>query len=225
MLSRPQLIRERTLVPSQVTNLRLAAELADSDGSFEKVVDLVRVDPALGYRVLQAASEGPERGLRRNVRTLNDALVMLGWRRLQSWVILMLLVEPKSMSSEQVSTALIRARLCELLASKLDPAMANAAYLTGLLASMDLLLGVPVESVVNTLDVAPEISTAVVGLEGKLGRVLAEAEFLQLGIGTAENGTGDMFDAQSVQAAYLDAVHWGDEMTRALLAGVGGGEE
>ena len=225
VLSRPQLIRERTLVPSQVTNLRLAAELADSDGSFEKVVDLVRVDPALGYRVLQAASEGPERGLRRNVRTLNDALVMLGWRRLQSWVILMLLVEPKSMSSEQVSTALIRARLCELLASKLDPAMANAAYLTGLLASMDLLLGVPVESVVNTLDVAPEISTAVVGLEGKLGRVLAEAEFLQLGIGTAENGTGDMFDAQSVQAAYLDAVHWGDEMTRALLAGVGGGEE
>ncbi|MDA8117862.1 MAG: EAL domain-containing protein [Actinomycetota bacterium] len=218
VLSRPQVISEKTLVPSQVTNLRLAAELADSDGSFEKVVDLVRVDPALGYRVLQAASEGPERGLRRNVRTLNDALVMLGWRRLQSWVILMLLVEPKSMSSEQVSTALIRARLCELLASQVDPAMANAAYLTGLLASMDLLLGVPVESVVKTLDVAPEITTAVVGLEGRLGRVLAEAEFLQLGIGAMDYGAGAMLDSESMQAAYLDAVHWGDEMTRALLS-------
>ncbi len=218
VLSRPQVISEKTLVPSQVTNLRLAAELADSDGSFEKVVDLVRVDPALGYRVLQAASEGPERGLRRNVRTLNDALVMLGWRRIQSWVILMLLVEPKSMSSEQVSTALIRARLCELLASQVDPAMANAAYLTGLLASMDLLLGVPVESVVKTLDVAPEITTAVVGLEGRLGRVLAEAEFLQLGIGAMDYGAGAMLDSESMQAAYLDAVHWGDEMTRALLS-------
>ncbi|MDA8208491.1 MAG: EAL domain-containing protein [Actinomycetota bacterium] len=218
VLSRPQVISEKTLVPSQVTNLRLAAELADSDGSFEKVVDLVRVDPALGYRVLQAASEGPERGLRRNVRTLNDALVMLGWRRLQSWVILMLLVEPKSMSSEQVSTALIRARLCELLASQVDPAMANAAYLTGLLASMDLLLGVPVESVVKTLDVAPEITTAVVGLEGRLGRVLAEAEFLQLGIGAMDYGAGAMLDSESMQSAYLDAVHWGDEMTRALLS-------
>ena len=218
VLSRPQVISEKTLVPSQVTNLRLAAELADSDGSFEKVVDLVRVDPALGYRVLQAASEGPERGLRRNVRTLNDALVLLGWRRLQSWVILMLLVEPKRMSSEQVSTALIRARLCELLASQVDPAMANAAYLTGLLASMDLLLGVPVESVVKTLDVAPEITTAVLGLEGRLGRVLAEAEFLQLGIGAMDYGAGAMSDSESMQAAYLDAVHWGDEMTRALLS-------
>ena len=218
VLSRPQVIRERTLVPAQVTNLRLAAELADSDGSFEKVVDLVRVDPAFGYRVLQAASEGPDRGLRRNVRTLNDALVMLGWRRLQSWVILMLMVEPKSMHSEQVSTALTRARLCELLASKLDPAIANAAYLTGLLASMDLLLGVPVESVVDALDVAPEITAAVIGLEGRLGRILAEAEFLQLGIGTLEDGPGGTFDTQSAQAAYLDAVHWGDEMTRALLA-------
>ncbi len=217
VLSRPQLISEKTLVPAQVTNLRLAAELADSDGSFEKVVELVRVDPALGYRVLQAASEGPERGLRRNVRTLNDALVMLGWRRLQSWVILMLLVEPRTMSSEQVSTALVRARLCELLASQVDPALANAAYLTGLLASMDLLLGVPVESVVKSLDVAPEIITAVVGLEGKLGRVLAEAEFLQLGIGALDDGSGAMFDSQSVQAAYVDAIHWGDEMTRALL--------
>lgn len=216
VLSRPQIISEKTLVPSQVTNLRLAAELADSDGSFENVVELVRIDPALGLRVLQAASEGPERGLRRNVRTLNDALVMLGWRRLQSWVSLMLLVEPRTMSSEQVSTALIRARLCELLALQLDPAMANAAYLTGLLASMDLLLGVPVESVITNLDLAPEITTAVVGLEGKLGQVLAEAEFLQLGIG--DLGDGGDFDSPAVQAAYLDAVHWGDEMTRALLS-------
>ncbi|KJF15507.1 EAL domain protein [Acidithrix ferrooxidans] len=225
VLSRPQLIEGRTLAPANLTNIRLAAELNKPASTLDEVACIVQRDPALAYRVLQGASEGSFYGMKRSIRSLNEAIALLGWRRLQTWVTLMLLVEPANIPDQRIATALIRARLCEQLAIFVDPELANAAYTTGLLSSLDLLLGVPVQEVLAGLPIDPEVASAALFLEGDLGKILAEAEFLQLGfLGSGE--LEDDFASQhnipisKLQLVYLDAVEWGDQMTRALVSSI-----
>lgn len=221
VLSRPQIIEGKTLAPSHMTNLRLASELNNANSSLEAVEQIVRRDPALSYRVFQAASEGSYYGIRRTVRTLNDALIILGWRRLQAWVTLMLLVEPETIPSERVSSVLVRARLCELIAAHIDPEMSNAAYTTGLLSGLDVLLGIPTEEAIKELPLDAEIIAAILHMEGILGKILTEAEFLQLGIGDFGDGTGEadggLLDAETLQRAYVEALEWGDAMANSLV--------
>ncbi len=222
VLSRPQIIEGKTLTPSHMTNVRLASKLSSSDASLDAIGDIVRTDPALSYRVLQAASEGTYYGTLRTVRSLNEALVILGWRRLQAWVTLMLLVEPESLPTERVSSVLVRARLCELIASHIDPALGNAAYTTGLLSCLDVLLGIPIEDALRDLPIDPEVLAATLHMEGILGRILVEAEFLQLGIVEFDHGLDDpsgpsLLDPKTLQTAYLEALEWGDAMADSLV--------
>ncbi len=222
VLSRPQIIEGRTLSPAHLTNVHLASALSNPTATIDMLVEIVQRDPGLGYRVLQSASEGTFYGMKRTVRSLSEALVLLGWRRLQAWVTLMLIVEPSSTPELKIKTTLIRARLCELIAAKIDPELKDAAYTTGLLSSLDLLLNIAIEDVIKDLPIDQEIKDAILRLEGTLGHVLAEAEFLQLGIGpsdvSADNRTLKAIMAAELQQIYIEAIRWGEATANSLLA-------
>jgi len=77
---------------------------------------------------------GAASGMRPTVRTLQDALVLVGWRRLQSWVALLMVADPASDNvSEEVTMALVRARACELLTQAHAPELTDAAFTAGML--------------------------------------------------------------------------------------------
>ncbi len=224
LLSRPQIVEGRSLEPAHLSSLRLAAELWDPDADIRTIEQIVRADPALGYRVLKVASVGTAHGLRRTVRSLTEALVLVGWRRLQAWVTVMLLADPGQTPEETVSTVLVRARLCELLARQVDAELGDAAFATGMLSSLDLLLGVPGDEVLAELPVAHDVRAAVLRWEGRLGSLLAEATFLQMGEASMRladefDGSGLLVDPSVRQSAYLEAVSWGDAMAHSLSAG------
>ncbi len=224
LLSRPQIVEGRSLEPSRLSSLRLASELWDPDADVRTIEQVVRTDPALGYRVLKVASVGTAHGLRRTVRSLTEALVLVGWRRLQAWVTVMLLADPGQAPEETISTVLVRARLCELLARRVDPELGDAAFATGMLSGLDLLLGVPGDEVLAELPVAPDVRSAILRWEGRLGSLLAEATFLQMGEASMRladefDGNDPLVDPSIRQTAYLEAVSWGDAMARSLSTG------
>lgn len=224
LLSRPQIVEGRSLEPSRLSSLRLASELWNPDADIRTIEQIVRTDPALGFRVLKVASVGTAHGLRRTVRSLTEALVLVGWRRLQAWVTVMLLADPGQTPEETVSTVLVRARLCELLARRVDPELGDAAFATGMLSGLDLLLGVPGDEVLAELPVAPDVRAAILRWEGRLGSLLAEATFLQMGEASMRladefDGSDPLVDPSVRQTAYLEAVSWGDAMAHSLSAG------
>jgi len=233
LLSRPQIVQgSKALAPSHMANLRLAGALADPEGSIKAIEEIVQSDPALGYRILQVASAGASHGMRRSVRSIQEALTLIGWNRLRAWVTLMLITEPRSTPQETVATPLIRARLCESLARYVDPGLQSVAFTTGLLSALDVLIGMPVEAILAELPVDDEVRAAILGWEGLLGQILSEAIFLQMGASQLQADTGDneanaseassplegVLDAAARQNAYLEAVAWGDATTRALLS-------
>jgi c-di-GMP-related signal transduction protein len=217
LLSRPQIMhgKGQRVDSSRLAVLRLAEHLWDPDARISTIERFVRSDPNLCVQILKVASIGSAHGMRRTVRSLYEALILVGSRRLQAWVTLMLLVGHDSAPEETLSTALVRARLCELLAEQIAPKLGDEGFATGLLSCLDLLLGVPVPVALAELNIDEEVEAAIVRHEGPLGAVLVESLFLQTGEHRPERRSG--LDTTAYQVSYLEAVSWADEMVDSLF--------
>lgn len=189
LLSRPQVVPGRALEAGRLTRLRLSAKLWQAEFEIAELEAIVRADPGMTHQLLQLAGVGPPGGLRRTVRTIREALVLVGWRRLQSWVALRLLADREGLPEEEVTTALARARMCELFAPHVgcSPAM---AYTAGMISSLDLLLGLPLDQVITSLPLDPALRDAVLTGAGTLGALVRDITDHQLGRSERATRTG-----------------------------------
>ena len=206
VLSRPRVVAGRSLDASSVGRLHLAAALLQTETSAERLEDIVRAEPAMAYQLLQMAGMGADHGFRRRVRSLREALVILGWRQLQSWVAFLLLTHRGMTSQEEVVTALARARTCELLAGRVDPSLAGFAFSAGMLSAFDLLLGMPMEDILLSLPLDAELHDAVLGHDTELGRLVADVADHQLG--RIDDAVRSGFHEAALHEASVSALAW-----------------
>jgi len=216
LLARPTQVAGRALDPGRVAQLRLAAHLLDQECPISELEDIVRRDPVMTLQVLQLASIGGAGGMRRTVRTIREALVLVGWRRLQSWVSLLLVGGKGQASEEELTMALARARMCELVADAVDRSLSPAAFTAGMIASFDVLLGMPLEEVLRYLPIDDDLRSAILESEGPLGQLLADVADFQLG--RPEESTRRRLEDPVISSAALDGLLWAVEMTSALPA-------
>lgn len=212
LLSRPQVVPGRTLDPNRGARLRLASKLFDTECSIEEIEAIVRTDPAMVHQLLKMAALGMPGGTRRVVKTLRQALVVVGWRRLQSWVALLLVVTGDDPGSEeQMVTSLIRARMCEVLAERLDRATSGMAFAAGILSSLDLLLQLPLPTVLSGLPLDEELRRSVIGHHGPLGNLLADVIDYQFDL--VDTPRRCAFDDSTLHRAYLASLAWAVDIT------------
>jgi c-di-GMP phosphodiesterase len=216
LLSTPQPVPGRVMDPSEFTKARLAAALLEPDAGVEQVEALVRADPALSLQLLHMAGIGACGGMRRTVSTVREALVLVGWRRLQAWVSMLLLSGGKGISEESMTTALVRARMCELLGWQIEGGRTEMAFTAGMLSGLDVLLGLPLADVLRDLPLADDVRGAVLHHEGPVGSLVADVIDYQLG--RPDSATRAGLSDTSMQSACFDALAWGIEMTTGLDA-------
>jgi len=216
LLARPTQVAGRALDPGRVAQLRLAARLLDQECPISELEDIVRRDPVMTLQVLQLATIGGVGGMRRTVRTIREALLLVGWRRLQSWVSLLLVGGKGQASEEELTVALARARTCELVADAVDRSLSPAAFTAGMIASFDVLLGMPLEEVLRYLPIDDHLRSAILESEGPLGQLLADVADFQLG--RPEESTRSGLEDPVISSAALDGLLWAVEMTSAIPA-------
>lgn len=204
-LVRPDVVSTPSVSPSQLASLQLVSTLTQPDVSVEDVEAVVRLDLALNYRVLRAANSAAT-GVNRRIDSIRDALVLLGLQRLRSWLLLMVLADQGGAHEEQLSSALTRARTCELLAASGGEAKPATAFVAGLLSSLESVLGLPMPVLLERLPLTDELSAALGQRSGPLGRILAAVVAHEDGdVATVEELGLDLFD---VSRAYLEAAGW-----------------
>lgn len=178
-IERPRIVRGQVVAPSAITHVQLAATLLAEDMEYDEVEDILRREPGLVVQVLQIASIGAARGLRREVRTVREALVLLGTSRIRQWMALTLLSGRPSAGPDGLSIALVRARMCELLAEGRGACAPDFAFTTGLLSALDVVLGVPLDELSNTLELDPLLKQAAFARETPAGRLVDEVSGYQ----------------------------------------------
>jgi c-di-GMP-related signal transduction protein len=204
-VSRPEVVAARQVTPGQAVALQIFGRLADPEIELAEVEELVSLDPALSYRVLNAANSAAT-GASRTFSSIREAVVMLGLDTLRSWLMLMGLDGMSSVSEDLLSSAAARARTCELLARETGWAKPDSAFTVGLLSCLDWLLSVPLSDVLEHLPVKDDLRLALSDEVGPLGRLIAATRAYEVqDIDTVEALGLDVRDLGQI---YLAAVGW-----------------
>lgn len=210
LLSRPELVEISALTPSKLTCLRLINELCDPYADAKDIQRVVETDAALSYRFLRLAGEGAAKGLYRRISSVREGVVLLGHHRMRAWVMLMLLSGSSSGASEQLNIAMTRARMCQLMASRLVPNLADSAFTVGLVSALELLLGSALPAIVDTLALSDELVDALLNSGGMLGRILSDVLAWELGGEDLRLRCG--LSLGSLERSYLEALAWSNEV-------------
>ena len=201
ILQRATVLERRTLSPSQLICVRLLRDLSDPDAEIERIEQLVGSDPGLTLRMLRAANSAST-GSVNKVTSLRQALVIIGLKRVRSWVVLSLL-EGSAISSatEGLWSVLARAFTCQ----RLGGAASDLAFTIGLLSGAAELLGVSPEAIADGSGLTMEAREAFLDGEGEAGRALTAVLAHERDDLEAVSGTGLLlFD---VSRAYLESLN------------------
>jgi len=211
LLAKPRHVSGRALDIGRLAKLRMSARLVHSECPVSELEQIVKSDPAMTHQLLQLAGVGAARGMRRNVKSIHEALVLLGWKRLQSWVSLLLLADKGRGWQEGVTNALIRARMCELAAKEIDPKLSDEAFTVGMVASFDLLLGMPMEEVLESLPLDDDVRDTLLNGGGTLGPLLADV--LDYLIGHPEQSVRSGLPEHVFSNTAFQALTWAVELS------------
>jgi len=111
---------------------------------------------------------------------------------------------------EQVRISMIRARSCELLATKAELANADVFFTVGMFSSLDLLMDRSLEELITPLPLADNISAALLNREGELGEALNCT--LAQEQGDWVNTRFANLTAENLSDINIEAINWAEDV-------------
>jgi c-di-GMP-related signal transduction protein len=198
-LGRPHVERTTTVNPVRVHRIRLLVELNSGEVSLERAAAIIQHDPGLAMRVLRLVNSAAV-GLHRKISSIADAVTMVGTRKLQQWLTLMLIADLADGDEAALEDTVIRARMCHTLAERRG-VPGDTAFTAGLLTGVADLLGQPAERLTAHLPLADDLSDALTGSRSPLTDIVHTVRDYQQG---PTNGSG----AADLGTDMLEAIRW-----------------
>jgi len=202
-------------VATRVAHLRLLSALNQPRLSMDELEELVKQDAILSLRVLQCINSAAY-AIRREVRSIREALVFLGMGPIRKWASVWCLAKLNvGTTSELATMAMLRARACELLAADLPDVDPNEMFLVGLCSLMDAMMGRPMIEAVTELPLSERARNALLGEANPLRSVLNAV--LAYEVGSWEEALTSEFvtDELILPRAYSSALVWARELSAA----------
>jgi EAL and modified HD-GYP domain-containing signal transduction protein len=201
---RPREVVGHNVPTASIGALRLAAGISagGDDGDIDELEKAIALDPGLSLRLLRFVNSAAF-SLRHQIKSVRQAIVLLGPRTVRQWALVLLLAGIGEHRGPLLTTALARARTLELVASIQGFTARDAWFSVGLLSVSDALAGAPLEEVVSELPLAEDVIAALVHRTGPKGAALSAAI-------ACERGQLPVTSPRIALMAYADAVAWAD---------------
>ena len=187
------------------------------DVDTREIAEVLKQDPALSLRLIRYINSASI-GLREEITSIERALLQLGREKLYRWLSLLLYGadDRNPASSALLESALVRARMLELLGEEQPASTRDALFLVGLLSLVDAVLQVPMPVALAQLAASPEIEAAVARGEGDMAELLALAVACEGGDARAVNAAAERcgVSASDASEAHVQALAWALEVTR-----------
>lgn len=163
----PTSVPAKALNPGQ-ENIMRVLNLVRRNAEIREIEAALKQDVAISYKLLRYINSAGF-GLSCQIQSFRHAVTILGYEKLNRWLSLLLATASKDpMAPALMHTALVRARLMELLSSGLvDRSEYDNLFITGAFSLLDALLGVEMEQVLETMRLPEPISDALLGNGGR----------------------------------------------------------
>ncbi|MFT6732919.1 MAG: EAL and modified HD-GYP domain-containing signal transduction protein [Polaribacter sp.] len=209
-LERPKPIYGKKIDNHSDTALQIIVKLQESNLSIEDLSHAISRDTKLSYQILKIVNS-PLCRLPKKVESLQDAVIYLGLEQIKKWAMAMALSGNSSQSNELFRILLARARACELIAIYHQHERPEAYFTIGLFSGIDAVMLADKQWLINKLDLATDITEALLEFKGEKGRVLC-------GVIDIEHGDFKFTDKYSDEqrhayyAAHETAINWANQL-------------
>jgi EAL and modified HD-GYP domain-containing signal transduction protein len=214
---RPAMVGTRGIDANRLALLQVVAALNDPAIELEGIEQLIVRDVGLSFRLLRYVNSAFF-GLRGQVRSIGQALALLGVENVQRWATLSVLASVDNKPTELTLTALIRARFCELAAVHLGFISPAEGFTLGLFSVIDGMMDAPMHDVAASLPLADDMREALVLRRGPKGQLLDCVTSLEAGDGEKASGL-----IETAGELYLESLIWANGAAESLFGQGDGG--
>lgn len=177
--AKPVILTGKKLDHSRLSLVKLLG-LIISDSDTSELEKALKPEPGLTVNLLRMTNSVGA-GSTEKITSLGHAITVLGRRQLQRWLQLTVFSagDPTNQINPLLLLAATRGRLMELLAEELAPgdkALADQAFMVGIMSLMPVLIGQSIEEIVAPLGVSQQVHDALCSGTGILGTLRRLAE-------------------------------------------------
>ncbi len=171
--SRPVISKGHSIPSVKLNYLNMLREIHKPEIQFDEMEEIIKRDLAMTYKLLRMVNSAFI-GLTVEVKSIKQALVLLGINEVKKWASLIALEKlAEERPQELIYRSIVRARFCENIAPEVHLEMqASELFLTGMFTTLDAIIDMPMADVLEDLPLATEIKSALLGGDNAFRHVL-----------------------------------------------------
>jgi len=170
--SHPEIVSGKVLKPGKQSVIQLIEKLNDPDLKFDQLLQVIAKDSILSYTLLKLINSSMYRRSA-EITSLHHALVLLGVDRIRSWANLLMMSQLSDNNSALLVLALVRALMCEKIATNMGLEDEKAAFTTGLFSCLEAFTHKPMVELLENIHLSTRVKDALIHQRGDLGQVMA----------------------------------------------------
>ncbi len=186
--AQPKIMENAEYNPTRMAVLRLYNILME-DRNIDEAADEFEKNPEITVQLLQFINSAAF-SFRKKISSIHHVIVLIGRIQLAKW--LMLMIYSKSVSSSfEVSPLMLmvknRTELMERILKEIRPDarsnMLGEAYMVGVLSLMDTIFSMPLEEILQNINISDEVKDALLndaGLFGEIYKVVRSVEKMDI---------------------------------------------
>jgi EAL and modified HD-GYP domain-containing signal transduction protein len=212
--SRPDPLPHADLPASTATAIRLLALSRDVNTSERELEQVVSGDPGITFQLLRIVNSAAVGGS--GITSIQHALRLVGRNNLARWLALASYTARTGKSGvddELIRQAVQRAHLSEALAGFGAGRDRGTAFLVGLFSLLDAVFRMPLQEVLDRVNLADEVKAALLQREGIYADILQVIESYELGLweSATEQATGLGVSTEQIPELFAEALRWSEE--------------
>jgi len=213
----PKVITHTDIPTNTIFYYEIMSLLNEDEPNMEKLVGIIKRDVSLTFRILQLANT-IKNNIHTEITSIRHAITLIGFKELHKWIYLLSIrttgEKLTEVQEEAIQSALIRAKLCELMATAKSYKNSPEFYLVGMFSNIETILKRPMEMIVATLPFSENIIQTLLGHQTKMTPILECSIALQkLNWSSIDKFATDLhFTSEQLTAFYNKSIRWANEI-------------
>jgi EAL and modified HD-GYP domain-containing signal transduction protein len=212
---KPRIFSSARISRNRVAVSRLLAKLHQPGVDTHDIENAVSEDLSLSYQLLRYINSAAI-ALPKQIESIGHAVRLVGMDQIRLLASLMMLASVDDKPQELLTTSLVRARMCELVAQQHNYPNANAYFTVGLFSTLDAFLDCRLDEALKLLPLSDSIRGALLTYDGTLGTVLKRVLSYETGDWEALDEL--RADSAPLGRAYLRALEFGENLVQQINA-------
>jgi c-di-GMP-related signal transduction protein len=170
---KPIILSANQISGNKITYMKMLAEINRRELDFSGLEKAIKQDPYLSFTLLNYMNSAYF-GLPYKIGSIGQALILLGEKEILKWSSLVILTFIGSdKPSEVCLSSLVRAKFCESMAPDVGlQEKASELFLMGMFSMIDVLIGRPIEEILEKMSLSQEVKGALLGKDNSHARLL-----------------------------------------------------